>query len=383
MNNRLLYTLFCVFCVLHISAQQAWYRAQAAYEYGYYDSVCMYASQCAQMSECNELYGKALYVMNQYDTSLEVFKTIHTSESWFYQACLYARQQNADSAIHYLYLHMGSDSKKPYAEVIQNVAFDGISKTSVWREFWKHTHYSDEELLIEHITYNIANKPMLEVLQVIENSSIRTPQVLTYKALALAEIGDKKQAQQLLATIPIGNVLPIMARAYSQLGLYSNAFECLQRYTMINTKSIEVYYDIATVLYQMQRYEEAQRFLSTFLSYYYKHDGAWYLLSLVYQQQKNYLAALPCLHKACELKPGNVEYIFARANLFMEMQQFVQAELDYNQCLDLQLNMYVYFNRAHVRRMQGNMSGACYDYSRSYKLGNKEALEFANRYCKK
>ncbi|HOS84217.1 MAG TPA: hypothetical protein PK199_04800 [Bacteroidales bacterium] len=387
MNKSILYILVSLFVSYNIFALNAdMYRAQAAYDYGYYDSVCLYTMQSSAV-ESKELHGKALYAMKQYDKAYTIFQSIETSESWYYRACICAISQQADSAVWYLQKHISSGAKKTYAEIIKNDAFESISKTPEWREFWKQSVYSDAELLVETIEYSIVHKSMQEVLQIIELTSVSSAEIVAYKAFVQSRMGEEKRASQILSQINPSTsstkVLRIVANTFVELREYTKAYECMVRYVTICPNDITANFDIAHILYEMKKYNEAQKYLEFLLTYYYKHDAAWYMLSLVYQQQKQYLAALPCLHKACELAPANATYVFARAGLFLELKQFVQAEIDYNQCLDLQPNMYVYFNRAHARRMQGNVSGACYDYTRSYKLGNQDALYYSNLYCEK
>jgi len=135
-------------------------------------------------------------------------------------------------------------------------------------------------------------------------------------------------------------------------------------------------------VFQLQ-YSLALQHCNTFLSYEYKNDTALFLKAKIYEMQNMNMYALGTINQAIELNQSNSEYYFARANILLALKQFEQSERDYNQSLDLNPTLEVYFNRGQVRRYRGNTDGACMDYDRAYKLGNTEALYYKNKYCKK
>jgi|GEM_PF-5147788 hypothetical protein len=361
-------------------------HAQVAYDYGYYDSVFTYISPHNSQPEYAELCGKTYFATAMYTQALQCFSLAHTPMSYYYIASIYAIQQQTDSALIYLRKHLLSTHKLQYSTVITNPAFNSISKTQEWREFWKTTYYTELDLLIENIKYSLQNKSMQEIITLIENTTINSDILQAYKSLALAKLGKTKEALSIIQHINLSKSSPellyITYTTYMELQLFTKAYLVNSQYRELQKNNIPALFDAAQICYELHQYSEAQQLLEYIVSLYYLHDKALFLLSKTNSAQKQYLQALSCINKACEIRQNNVEYLFARATLFEELKQFAQAEIDYNQCLDLQPKTEVYFNRAQVRRMQGNMQGACLDYTKSYKLGNQDALYFKNKYCK-
>lgn len=386
MNNRI-YTLFAL-CIVYVSTyaqDPTFIRAQVAYKYGYYDSVLTILSQ-SNSPKYIELKGKAYSAQHNYTKALQSFTSSETNQSAYEIARVYAIENKVDSSILYLTRYLGKKEKIAYRLIMSDSAFVNMYNTSEWRNIWKQNWYTEQELLLESIDYNFEHKNPQKVIDIVQESGKTSDQIILLQALAYAQLGKKSEALQLYKKIASNESNLLDYRKFellNELGEYGESYSWLSKFYSSHQNEITYELDLAKLLYQMNEYDKALEHIQKYTSYEYKDASAWYFQSIICETQQRYVDALQAIQKAIAIEPGNADYLFARGNIYLDLKQFGFAEIDYNQSLDLNPQLEVYFNRGQARRYQGNIHGACLDYTRSYKLGNKEALYNKNMYCGK
>ena len=384
--NKVICTIATVCVMLSVQAQDyAYLRAQAAFSYSYYDSVFVLLPATNQTPLYNELRGKASLLLNNEAQAIELFIQSYSSESLYELARIYATKENADSSLYYLNLHLQSHTKKPYHEIMSDKAFETIYSDVLWKLFWKQDRYTPTELVEESIDYLIEQKEYQKALQLITEVTNPSKNIKIKEAFIHTKLDSNSKAEQIINTISIDDANDLnysLYLVYFELKNYSESYRYLFNFHHSHIDRIDVLYDLAKLAYLLKNYDVSLEYITLYESIFYADDKAWYLHSAILETQLKYTDALLTIQRAIAINPAKAEYLFARGNIYLAIKQFSSAEYDYNQSLDIDPQLEVYFNRGQARRFQGNLHGACLDYTRSYKLGNSESLYYKNKYCK-
>ncbi|MDR1761945.1 MAG: hypothetical protein LBR55_05795 [Bacteroidales bacterium] len=106
------------------------------------------------------------------------------------------------------------------------------------------------------------------------------------------------------------------------------------------------------------------------------------LNATILYERKQLQAALTRTNQSIELKPTADAYLL-QGLINTDLKNYRKAEVDFTQSLDLQLQHETYFNRAQVRKLNGDIRGACFDYRKAQQFGNPDAANFLKKYCDK
>lgn len=138
---------------------------------------------------------------------------------------------------------------------------------------------------------------------------------------------------------------------------------------------------LAIDMYRKQEYTKALALITEYTAYTKTNSEAFFLKASIEYELKKLPEALQSVEKALAITK-DAEYYLFQGVVYMDLKQYPLAEISFNQSLDFKLNPQVYFNRGQTRRYLNNMQGACYDYNRANKFGNKDAGLLYNKFCK-
>ena len=84
-------------------------------------------------------------------------------------------------------------------------------------------------------------------------------------------------------------------------------------------------YNLALGLSEMERFEEAVRYLELTVQIDENFTRAWYNLALARSRIGKNQEAIDTLRRAEEIEPGNVDYIYTRATILRDMKRYQDA----------------------------------------------------------
>jgi tetratricopeptide (TPR) repeat protein len=94
------------------------------------------------------------------------------------------------------------------------------------------------------------------------------------------------------------------------------------------------------------------------------------------------IKALGYFSENLKLHPNDPECYIDRANSYFVSRSWDWAIKDYSMSLDLQPeNSDVWLNKGIALLNSGKKDDACYDFRRSFSLGNKKATEYLSSHC--
>jgi len=298
---------------------------------------------------------------------------------------------NAEKAVHALETHLASPYKKSEKEILMDPVLSKLENTKSWRNLWRKDWYSPAEREKSEILFALSREKYgeaLDKLNLLLNQYPEDWQLYFYRAKAYRGHGKQKPVlenlQQALKLNP-GNqdILRYRAAFFNTL---RKSEEAITDYSTLLKKypgAFDIYLKRAGIFRDRHEYSKAIRDIKTYLTYFPGDTNAGYLGGVISYEAGRYFDALGFFNPLMEKEMGKKKLYMSRGLTYYRLHTYKQADNDFSMALDLDPeDAAIYFNRGKVRLALENRKKACYDFNKAFKMGDRNALEYLQKYCK-
>ncbi len=401
-NNKKYIFVFLLFLVSTINAQQlpeCWYRSQAAFDGGEYNSSLQWLDSCIAKKPKNFAYwvrrGEIQFNLARFSESIESSlkaEKLKLGSSSYILAKAYCMMGDTSSCINWLKGYLGLSEKETEGMIKLDPAFANLYSTKVWKELWLKDWYSPLEKLVADAKYSIATYQWEETLDLLNprlKGSKPRPQLLALRAEAYFGLGSFDNAVD-----DYSIAIKRSKKNHSYLAGRAQAFIKLTKYnSAINdvTKAIELsggkpqYYRIRAEAYHLNKqYQLAFNDISFYVSFYPSDSEVSFLFATIAVDAGYYVDALFTLGKLIKSNPQKAAYYYIRGLAYVKTQNYSLAEIDLNIAVEKNYQLAdSYYYRGISRLNLDKKDDACSDLEQASKYGNFKSQELIYKYCKK
>lgn len=305
-------------------------------------------------------------------------------------ARIYSMKRDAATAVYHLEACLKSVYKKSEKEVLLDPAFSLIEESPEWRQFWKKEWYGVLEKGIAEIEYDLSRGNTAEAKEVMTGLSGTYPgnDVILYGE-ALISFSEGKYAESvkvltnLLTEEPQNEqYLRLLARVQEASGNHAGASSTYSKLLDLNVPDAELLMLRAECYRKTGESDKAFDDITRYLDLYPGNEKALSLAGKVTSAAGDNIKALAFYSENLKLHPNDPQCYIDRANSYFISKSWELAIKDYSMSLDLQPgNQEVWLNKGVALMNCGKITDACFDFRRSFDLGNKKATEYISRYC--
>ncbi len=172
-------------------------------------------------------------------------------------------------------------------------------------------------------------------------------------------------------------------RIYYNLQNYDNAISDFTKAIQLNPDFAEAYNNRGVTYGDLQNYDKAIPDFTKAIQINPDDAEAYYSRGLTYYGLRNYDKAISDYTKAIQLNPDYAEAYYNRGITYYDLKNYDKAISDYTKAIQLNPDdVDAYYNRGLTYYNSGNTNKACEDWKKAYSLGDKEAKDMLNKYCK-
>ena len=305
-------------------------------------------------------------------------------------AKVYALKGDASTSMYHLGLHLSSAFKKSEKEIMLEPAFRYVENRPEWRQLWKKQWYSIAETSVSQIEYLSAQGKIRESEIMLSELRINYPgsdETLFAEALISIASGRNADAVSTLTRLISSNpdnekYMRVLAKAHTG---NLNPAGASSVYTKLLESGVA---DAWLLIMRAECYrktretDKAIRDIERFLVLYPESKEALSLAGKVKAESGDNLKALEYFTKNLKLHPNDPDCYIDRASSYFVSRSWELAVNDYSMSLDLNpVNSDAWLNKGIALIGKGKISDACYDFKRSYSLGNQRAASYISKHC--
>jgi Flp pilus assembly protein TadD len=301
-----------------------------------------------------------------------------------------ALRGEVSNSLEHLKKDMNSEFKKSEKIIMLDPAFSKIENTPEWRQFWKTEWYSEQENGLSEVEFYLGTSKLSNAAQVVSGLEKNYPgDSKTLYARSLVNIATGKPAEAintlsvLLKSAPSNpEYLRMLAEAQVKALNYAGASSTYSNLIVLEVPDGELYIQRAMCYNKTGELNKASSDIKKYLSLFPSDKNALRLAGKTAAASGDNLKALEYFSENLRLHPNDPECYNDRAGSYFVSKSWEWAIKDYTMSLDLEPgNPEVWLNKGISLLNLGRTEDACYDFRRSFNLGNKRATEYISRYC--
>lgn len=328
-------------------------------------------------------YSKAI---NDYNSA----NNISPSSGEYGLARIYGLKGDAATAVYHLESCLKSSFRRSEKEIMLDPSFSLVENKPEWRQFWKKEWYGELEKGLAEIEYDVSTGNTADARIVLNGLSGNYPgQNENIYAGALINFAEKKYAESvkalsgLLAEDP-GNekYLRLLSKTQEASGNWAGASLTYSRLLDRGVPDSELLIMRAECYRKTGETDKALDDISRYLDLYPGNKKALSFAGKLASASGDNIKALAYFSENLKLHPNDAECYIDRANSYFVSRSWDFAIKDYSMSLDLQPeNSDVWLNKGIALMNSGKTADACFDFRKSFNLGNKKATEYLSRNC--
>ncbi len=390
--------LFNVNSIFSQTSISYFFKTLAFSEYKQYDSALLYIDSAILQEPNNYVFilqrGKIKMKQNNFTSAIVDFKRAEKIKNYsatYFLAQSYSYLFKPDSALFYLQKYMRYYNKKLKPEIVLDTAFNNISKSAEWKDFWQKKHYSEAEIMLQDVQYDYKQFQVVEALVKV-NEIIKTykkyDEALFFKGVILYDGKNYKQAVRFFSKAIKYNAHKsdyylYRGRAYARNKKYKKAIEDFSTCLKIDEYQPIVYLELAKVYQKAKKYSEAVEAISNYTKYFYKDYDAKFLEAQINFSAGNYLETIKICNKLVAYNFKEAKYYNLRGQAYLNAHSYQLAFDDFNTCLDINPQLTKsYYYRGLTEMQLKKMDAACADWHRAIKNKDYRANDYYYEYCK-
>ena len=371
-------------------------KSKALVEAGKPDDAVAILSKALESSPESTIYlgrAEAFMAKGDYSQAINDYNSankISPLSGEYGLARIYALKGDAATAVYHLESSLKSPLRRSEKEILLDPSFSVIENRPEWRQFWKKDWYGALEKGISEIEYDLSTGNTAEARITLSELSGNYPGYddITY-AGALISFADKKYAESvrsltgLLAEEPENEkYLKLLARTQEASGNPAGASSSYSRLLEIGTPDPELLFLRAECYRKTGETGKALDDVARYMDLYPGNKKALSFAGKLESASGDNIKALAYFSENLKLHPNDADCYLDRANSYFISRSWDFAMKDYSMSLDLQPeNPDAWLNKGIALLNSGKKTDACYDFRKSFSLGNKKATEYLSRNC--
>lgn len=305
-------------------------------------------------------------------------------------AKVYALKGDAATSLYHLELSMKTGFKRSEKEIMLDPAFSRIENRPDWRQFWKKDWYSVSEEKISEVEFYASNGKIEEASAVLTDLQKSYPGSETAKyAGSLVDISAGRftsavrTLSELLATGPDNEkYLRALARAQENLDNPAGASVTYSKLLSLDVADAGILTLRAECYRKTGETDKAIADIGKYLTLYPDDRKALSLAGKLNASSGDNLKALKYFSENLKNNPNDPQCYIDRAGSYFSARSWDWAVKDYAMALDLDPgNSETWLNKGIALLNSGKTEDACYDFKKSFSLGNKKAADYISRHC--
>jgi tetratricopeptide (TPR) repeat protein len=371
----------------------------AKLEIGQYDSALVYLDKSLEINANNTdaLFNKgmALYHKAQYAMAIREFEQVEKTskgKAAIWMARCYANLRDTDNCLKALDIHLNSNYRLPESTLLLDKDLAILENDPKYIDFWKKGNwYTGLDQTIAEAGYLIKTQKYPEAINILSEGlkkGYRKAPLYAKRAEVYIKAGNYRLAlDDLNQAIELDRrndeLLAQRANILYNTGKYKPAMEDFNAALRISPEEMKYYVGRAMALNKAGFYADATNDINLYLKYYPGNDTAWYQCGMIHYDNGNYFDALNCFSNSLKIKQTDARYFAARGATYLKTRTYQYAWKDLSMALDLNPNdSQCLVNKGIAALNTGNNDDACFCFEMARKLGNKEAFNYAEKYCK-
>jgi tetratricopeptide (TPR) repeat protein len=398
MKRKLVFILFFGISLIMTGQKPVDYlmKGKALVETGKPGDAVVILSKALESSTESTIYlgrAEAFMAMGDYSQAINDYNSankISPLSGEYGLARIYALKGDAATAVYHLESSLKSPFKRSEKEIVLDPSFSVIEGRPEWRQFWKKDWYGALEKGLSEIEYDVSTGNISEAKITLSELSGNYPgnDDIGY-AGALINFAEKKFAESvralsgLLADQPVNEkYLRLLARTQDASGNSAGASSAFSRLLEIGTPDPELLILRAECYRKTGETGKAIDDVAKYLDLYPGNKKALSLAGKLESAAGDNIKALAYFSENLKLHPNDADCYIDRANSYFVSRSWDFAIKDYSMSLDLQPeNPDSWLNKGIALLNLGKKTDACYDFRKSFSLGNKKATEYLSRNC--
>ena len=305
-------------------------------------------------------------------------------------AKVYALKSDAATSLYHLEINMKTDHKRSEKEIMLDPAFSRIENKPEWRQFWKKDWYSVPEEKISEIEFYTSNGKIEEASAALnELKKSYQGSTITEYAESLVDIsaGRFTSAVKILSGLLTSEpdnekYLRSLALAQERLGNSAGASQTYSKLLSLDVADANIITLRAECYRKTGETDKALADIDKYLSLYPADRKALSLAGKLNASSGDNLKALKYFSENLKNNPNDPQCYIDRANSYLSARSWDWAVKDYTMALDLEPgNSDVWLNKGIALLNSGKTEDACFDFRKSFSLGNKKATDYISKYC--
>lgn len=305
-------------------------------------------------------------------------------------AKVYALKSDASTSLYHLEISMKTDYKRSEKEIMLDPAFSRIENKPEWRQFWKKNWYSVPEEKISEIEFYTTSGKIEEASAALnELKKSYTGSAIVNYAESLVDIsaGRFTSAVRILSGLLLSEpdnekYLRALAMAQESLGNPAGASQTYSKLLSQDVADANILALRAECYRKTGETGKAIADIDKYLSLYPADRKALSLAGKLNAASGDNLAALKYFSENLKNNPNDPQCYIDRANSYLSARSWDWAVKDYTMALDLEPgNSDTWLNKGIALLNSGKTEDACFDFRKSFSLGNKKATDYISRHC--
>lgn len=371
-------------------------KGKAFIDQGKPDDAVDILSKALETSSESTIYlerAEAYMAKGDYSKAINDFNSankITPSSGEYGLARIYALKGDAATSVYHLESCLKSSFKKSEKDIMLDPSFSLVENRPEWRQFWKKEWYGAIEKDVAEIEYYISTGDKDEAKLILNRLSLNYPDHnSTVYARALVNFAESKSAEavkllnSLISEEPEDDkALRLLAEAQETSGNYAGASSTYSRLLDLNIPDPELLILRAECYRKTGETGRAIEDVTKYLDLYPSNKKALSFAGKLESESGDNLKALAFFSENLRLHPNDADCYLDRANSYFVSRSWDWALKDYSMALDLQPgNSEAWLNKGISLLNTGKKDDACYDFRKSFNLGNRKATEYISRYC--
>ena len=371
-------------------------KGKALVEQGKSDDAIIILTKALESFRESQIYlgrAEAFIEKGDYSRAINDFNSandVAPSSGEYGLARIYGLKGDAATSVYHLESCLRSSYRKSEKDILLDPAFSLIENKPEWRQFWKKEWYSTVEKGISEIEYNISTGNINEAKSILSVLSGNYPENNNNSyAGALISFAEKKYPEtisaltSLLAKEPENEkAIRLLAKAQEATGNNAGASSTYTRLLDLGIPDAEILMLRAECYRKTGVLNKAKEDVVKYIDLYPGNKKALSFAGKIESASGDNIKALTYFSENLKLHPNDAECYLDRANAYFISKSWDWAAKDYSMSLDLQpQNSDAWLNKGISLVNSGKREDACFDFRKSFNLGNRKATEYLSRYC--
>ncbi|NSW95552.1 MAG: tetratricopeptide repeat protein [Bacteroidales bacterium] len=371
-------------------------KAKAFIEAGKPDDAVNLLTEALKVTQESRLYlerAEAFIQTGDYSKAIDDLNNsnlIVPGSGEYQLARIFALKRNIPEALGHLEKHLSSNFKKSEKEILLDPAFSLIENSQEWKLFWKKERYLELEKGISEFEFYIKAGKTDEAREVLTELSGRyrdKDEIKFAEATIKLVSSNYPEAIRIMNELLKSNennesYLRLLGKAYEGSGNYSGASDIYSRLISMEVPDASLYLMRAESYRRTGELNRALADVEKYIDLYPEDKEGLRLAGKIFSASGDNLRALEYFSRNLQLHPNDPGCYTDRADTYFLSKSWEWAVKDYSMALDLDPgNMNAWLNKGISLINTGKAGDACFDFRKSFSLGNKRAAEYISRYC--